>query len=835
MADMVTLKIDQQTVTVPAGTLIVNAARNAGINIPVFCYHPKMEPVGMCRMCLVEVGYPSRNRVSGEFEKNEDGTIKIAFSPKLETSCTTPVVEGMVVKTNSELAIQGRKSILEFILTSHPLDCPVCDKGGECALQDLTMEHGPGKSRFLFDAKKRFAKHVPLGELIVLDRERCIQCGLCVRFQHEVVDDPVLHFYQRGRSLEIRTYSDPGFDSIFSGNTTDICPVGALLTVDFHLKARPWEMERVPSICSHCAVGCNLVYNIRREAMSGGKTVIKRAMPRQNEQVNEIWLCDKGRFGYHYTDATERLTQPMLRKDGKLVPVTWDEAYQRVEDKLRAEQVRLVSLAGGRLTNEDLFNFQQLNQSQNGKAVLYSQMAGGDLTAQIGLGKGTNFSDLGRGTAILVVASDLHEEAPIWWLRVKQAAERGATLIVANARKTRLDKFASHVVRFEYGQEAITIKNLLDGKGYAELESAAKAFAEAENGIVIYGSDGLGLEGSELLVKVCAKLVVERGFYGKPNNGLLAVWDKPNTQGAWDMGFHPDRNLKGTLREADVVLIAAADPVGDNPILAQALSESDFVVVFELFMTETAKMADVVFPVQSQMERLGTYTSGERRVQRFEIVLPPVDGQKADYQITAQLGRLMGLSTEDRSPVLVMNRINEKIKGYEEITYTRLAKVSEQMPLTTRDDSYYAGTSYQNEYGMGIQIASSADRGEQLFLGTLVLVEPQEEIATGIKVVPVTVLYDRGQLLQPSHILDQRLALQVVNMHPALAEKYQLEDGDHIKMMVAGKEMVSGVKLDKDVPEDVALIARSNGFPISSPVFVQIQRLVLEPEARSRG
>ncbi|HSM25299.1 MAG TPA: NADH-quinone oxidoreductase subunit NuoG, partial [Anaerolineaceae bacterium] len=621
MTDMVTLKIDQQTVTVPTGTLVVDAARFAGINIPVFCYHPKMEPVGMCRMCLVEIGYPQRNRVSGELEKNDDGSVKIVMMPKLETSCTTPVSEGMVVKTNTDKAILGRKSILEFILTSHPLDCPVCDKGGECALQDLTMEHGPGVSRYLFDEKKRFPKRVPLGELILLDRERCIQCALCVRFQHEVVDDPVLHFYQRGRALEIRTYSEPGFDSIFSGNTTDICPVGALLTVDFHLQARPWEMERVPSICSHCAVGCNMVYNIRREARSDGKTVIKRVMPRQNEEVNEIWLCDKGRFGYHFASSDERLTQPLLKKDGKLEPVSWEEAYQRVEDKLRAEQVRLVTLVGGRLANEDLFNFQQLNQSQNGKAVLYSQMAGGDLTAQIGLGKGTNFSDMGKGTAIVVVASDLHAEGPIWWLRVKQAAARGATLIVVNARPTRLDKHASHVVRYEYGQEAATIKAFLEGKGSSEFETAAKAFSEAENGVVIYGSDGLGLIGSEQLAKVCAKLLVEKGFYGKPNNGLLAVWDKPNMQGAWDMGFHPDRNLKGTLREADVLLVAAADPAGDNPVLAEALKETDFVVAFEMFMTETAKLADVVFPVQAQPERVGTYTSGERRVQRFDIAL----------------------------------------------------------------------------------------------------------------------------------------------------------------------------------------------------------------------
>ncbi len=831
MTDMVTLKIDQHTVTVPAGTLVVDAARKAGINIPVFCYHPKMEPVGMCRMCLVEIGNPVRNRVTGELETNEDGTVKIGFSPKLETSCTTPVSEGMVVRTNTGKAIEGRNAILEFILTSHPLDCPICDKGGECALQDLTMEHGPGKSRFLFEEKKHFAKHVPLGELILLDRERCIQCGLCIRFQHEVVDEPVIHFYQRGRSLEIRTYSEPGFDSIFSGNTTDICPVGALTTVNFHFGARPWEMERVPSICAHCAVGCNMVYNIRREAKSGGKTVIKRAMPRQNEHVNEIWLCDKGRLGYHYVNSEERITQPMLRKDGKLEMVSWEEAYQRVEDKLRAEQVRLVSLAGGRLTNEDLFNLQQLNQSQNGKAVLYSQMAGGDLTSQIGFGIGSNFSDMGKETAILVVASDLHDEAPLWWLRIKQAARRGATLIVANARKTKLDKYASHVLRYEYGQEAATVKAIIDDSGDDAIKAAAKAFSEAENGVVIYGSDGLGLVGSEQLVKVCAKLLVDNGYYGKPNNGLLAVWDKPNLQGAWDMGFHPDRNLKGTLREADVVLVAAADPAGDNPILADALKDTDFVVAFEMFMTETAKMADVVFPVQAQPEREGSYTSAERRVQRFDIVLTPIAGPRPDYQITAHLSRLLGLSSEDHSPVLVMNKINEKVKGYEEINYARLAEVENQWPLINRTDSYYAGTSYSNEFGVGIQITSCADRGEELSLGSMVHVEPQDEVHAGIKVVPVTALYDRGQLLQPSQLIEKRLAPQVVRMNPVLGEKLQLQDGDRIKMVIADKELLSNVKFDEETPKDVALVARSNGFPISSPVFVQIQRLVPEPEA----
>ncbi len=275
--------------------------------------------------------------------------------------------------TDTQNAKDGRKAILEFLLTSHPLDCPICDKGGECPLQNLTMEHGPGESRFLFAQKKQLKKHVPFGELIFLDRERCIQCARCVRFEHEIVDDPVIHFFHRGRSLEIQTNSEPGFDSIFSGNTTDICPVGALTTADFRFGARPWEMKKAPSICTHCAVGCNMTYNIRREAKSGGETVIKRAMPRQNEMVNEIWLCDKGRLGYHFVESDQRLSKPLVRKQGELVPVSWEEAYQVVEDNLRRDQVRMVSLAGGRLSNEDLFNLAQLTRSKNGKNVLYRQ------------------------------------------------------------------------------------------------------------------------------------------------------------------------------------------------------------------------------------------------------------------------------------------------------------------------------------------------------------------------------------------------------------------------------------------------------------------------------
>src|SRR6185503_15432401 len=263
--------------------------------------------------------------------------------------------------------------------TSHPLDCPICDKGGECPLQNLTMAHGPGKSRFLFDEKLHLGKRVPLGDLIVLDQERCIQCARCIRFQDEIVGDSVLGFDERGRGTRIVSFSDPGFDSVFSGNTTDICPVGALTTADFRFEARPWELNNAASICPHCPVGCNLTLNTRREARSGGATVIKRVMPRQNEQVNEIWICDKGRFGHHFASSRDRLTTPLVRgSNGLLEEATWEQALSLVADKLKAAGSGLAALVGDRLSNEDLYAIRKVASAQGGQVELNSSMGGGD-------------------------------------------------------------------------------------------------------------------------------------------------------------------------------------------------------------------------------------------------------------------------------------------------------------------------------------------------------------------------------------------------------------------------------------------------------------------------
>ncbi len=838
MSKTVTLSIDGKRVVVPEGTLIVNAARMVGIDIPVFCYHPKMEPVGMCRMCLVDVGRPVRDRTTGELVLDEDGSPKVAFGPKLETACTTPVSEGMVVLGMTEKVSRGRKDVLEFLLTSHPLDCPICDKGGECPLQNLTMAYGPGESRYIYDEKMHFAKHVPLGELIFLDRERCIQCGRCVRFQSEIAADPVIGFYHRGRSLEIVTNSDPGFDSYYSGNTTDICPVGALTTADFRFKARPWELKSAASICTQCPVGCNLTFNVRREAAAGGDWVIKRAMPRQNEWVNEIWICDKGRFGYHYSKNDksldrQRLRHPLIRRGSELVPTSWDEALETVAQRFQQMGDGLLTLASGRLSNEDLFNLRQLTEGVGGRTALYSTMAGGDLIAQVGLGKGTNFSTMGPETTILVVASDLQEEAPIWWLRVKQATERGAKLIVANPRETRLDRYAQYMLRYPYGAELSVILAMANGLSTKrrdlpesvqslmrsqQLQSAAGILRDAENAVILYGSEGTGLESSRTLAQACANLLVLTDHVGRANNGLLGVWQRANDQGAWDMGFRPLENLKAAIRAAKMLYVVAADPAGDDPDLAEL---GDFMVVQDLYLTQTAKLADVVLPVQSFTEREGSYTSGERRLQRFYPAVPETADVLADFVIASRIGKRLGLDLEDHLASRVMANIAANVPDYADVSFSRLTEDVEQWPLVERENLYYGGTGYENDQGLGLQLAPAAQKGASISLSWLeppILEFPLE----GLLGVPITRLYDHGLTLLPSKLLEQRIPDPYALLNPEDAYRLGIAENIFVQVSFNGANALVSARLDASVPVGVVLLPRSFGFPISAPVAVTI-------------
>ncbi len=828
---LVKLTIDGVEIEVPEGTLLVDAAKKIGIDIPVFCYHPKMEPAGMCRMCLVEVGTPKFDREKGEIVRDEDGNPVIQAWPKLATACTTPVSDGMVVDVQSGPAVEGRNQIVEYLLTSHPLDCPICDKGGECSLQNLTMAHGPGKSRFVVEDKMHLEKHVPLGDLIILDRERCIQCGRCVRFQEEIVDDPVISFGQRGRRLEIVTFSEPGFDSYFSGNTTDICPVGALTTADFRFGARPWEMNSAASICPHCPVGCNLSLNTRREASSGGGEVIKRVMPRQNEAVNEIWICDKGRFSHQYAGSSQRITHPLVRKDGELIQVAWDEALAYAAEGLKTAGDALLGLASGRSSNEDLFNFNRLMTELGGTIVLSDSLAGGSYSGAYGVSDGTNLGDFKSGDAIMVVASDLREEAPIWWLRVKQAAERGVTVVTVNARPTRLDAFASHHLPAPYGTTAAAIGALIDASLGEErdaavedaeaLKAAGKAVAEATNLIVFYGGEGMGYAGSESLVRACMRLMDETGHVGRKNNGLIPVWPRCNTQGAWDIGLRPAN--KGLLSEFDSATgayVMAADPAGHDPKFAEILQGEIFLVVQDLFLTATAELADVVLPAQSFIEREGTYTSGERRVQRFYPAIPRRGGALPDWSIIAKLAEKLGVELEGSSAASVFAAIAENVPVYRAIDYAALAHAPAQWPDVGGDDGYFGGTASRNYQGVGVQLPH--DGGDLNLIEVDMAPQQWETDEDHLLLVPVTYLYDRGSLTQYSEVLQPRLAPLEIRIHPDAAMKIGAVDGADAEMQLNGTLYQLPVKLDKNVPTGFATVGHGLGVPIHEPAMVKI-------------
>ena len=444
MPDLVKVTIDDKQIAVPAGTLVVDAAKAAGIDIPIFCSHPKLDPLGACRMCLVEFVGPRGSR--------------------LDTSCTVRVSEGMVVRTDTEQVKAVREANLAFILLNHPLDCPICDKGGECPLQDQTMEYGPGFSKFI-EPKRRKQKHYPISDLIMLDQERCILCWRCIRYLEEWEDKPQLGLFERGGETLVDVFPGQPVDAKTSGSIIDICPVGALTNRVARFRYRPWELRRTPSVCTLCPVGCNLRLDERAHEL-------RRIVARENLAVNDEWICDKGRFLHQYVDHPERLTQPLVREDGKLRPASWDEALHRVVEGLEIAiaaggHQAVGGVAAARVSNEGAYLFQKFFRVLLGAnnvdfpdgASVHALPAGLPAVAAIG-----------KSDVIVLVGYDPSEATPIIDLRIKRALLRsGATVIIVNSRRIELARYVDHprVRKGAYlavrpGNEAIAVQTLSD-------------------------------------------------------------------------------------------------------------------------------------------------------------------------------------------------------------------------------------------------------------------------------------------------------------------------------------------------------------------------------------
>lgn len=702
MSETVTLTIDGKKVTAPKGMLLVEAAKLVGIEIPVFCYHPKLKPMGACRMCIVEI----------------EGI------PKPQPSCSTPVAEGMVVKTKTPEVQKMWDAMLEFLLINHPLDCPVCDRGGECPLQDNTFKYGSKDSRFSHE-KRHFSKPVPLSPLIVLDRERCIMCFRCVRFCQEISDHPQIQFFSRGDREHIDTFPGKPFDSNFSGNTIELCPVGALLSSVFRFRARPWEIKSTPSICPNCGVGCNIKIDARNNRQ------VVRFLARPNSEVNDEWLCDRGRFDSSFINSPERLRSPMIRKNGELQEVDWDEALDFAAAELKrlsADPHQLGGIGSPRASNEQNYLFQKLMRTVLGTNNLDYKISprsdtGADAVAQgitAGLFNGS-IRDILEADTVLILGSDISYDLPLIDLWIKKAYKSGVKIVLANPLEVELSRYASPFAAYRDDQAATVVEGLsqaalgenavdyLVRSGIAgdTAQEISKTLGAAKR-LLIMVDIGI-LEGINGLHAVQSVKRLLDSFTGR-NEGwarALLLSDGGNAQGAMDVGLLPGY-LPGFIPNAQVSnvqdyantnapdwkglggyeLIGAArdgnlkamyvmenDPVGD-PLYGESAREGfeklEFLIVQDYFLTSTAEMAHVVLPSTTFAENTGTFTNIERRIQRFSPAIRRLRGARDDAEIIADLAERLGAKFEYASEDEIFKEISHIVPQYAGIDYAAI-------------------------------------------------------------------------------------------------------------------------------------------------------------------
>ncbi len=633
MADTVKLTIDGRTVEAPAGMLVIEAARRAGIEIPAFCYYEGFALQAACRMCLVEV------------EK----------APKLMTACTLPVAEGQVIRTDTPKVAQARKSMLEFLLTNHPLDCPVCDKGGECELQDMTFRYGAGESRFL--ENKQHVDEEQWSPVVFFDRPRCILCFRCVRVCDAGMGVGALGVINRGASSEIAPNHEHQLVCDECGNCIDICPVGALTSGMYRYQTRPWEMVHAATICTHCSNGCKVTLGVRNDTIHRGNN-------RDRSGINGEFLCLKGRYAGDFTDHPERLYEPLMKNAaGTLAPVSWAFAIDMVGKRLgaiRARGGRIGIIGSNHTTNEENFYLQKLARVGLGTPHIDHHRTGDVVSLIDALAGRENVlattADLYTAKAVLIVATDLSQQHPFlaWQVRANVRHHRARTYVVRRG-PVREDKQSVRSVAVKPGDEL---------RGCREIRDELSREPEL---VIVFGDDIKGARVREL--------VAFGDSLGIPVKYVCLV-DYSNSRGAQDMGLLPDlgpgyRRIEQPGMSMEEMLadenLDALWVVGANPLAHRTLAAKDaFVVVNEMFSTETAGRADVVFPAASVYEKAGTVTNVCGEVQRLRIALHKA-GTKTDLEIFGMVARAAGLDLKALGPWTnddVFREISKTVRGY---------------------------------------------------------------------------------------------------------------------------------------------------------------------------
>jgi NADH-quinone oxidoreductase subunit G len=786
---MVTFSIDGLEVTAPENAMLVDAAKYGDVEIPVFCYEPKLgAPVGACRMCLVEI----------------EGI------PKLQTGCSTPVKDGMVVHTQSDRVRHAQEAVVEFLLINHPLDCPVCDKGGECPLQDISFGWGGGRSRFI-EPKRHFQKPLALSPLIAIDRERCILCYRCVRFSQEISEDYQLVLQDRGAHSFVSTFDGHPYVAPFSGNIVELCPVGALTSQPYRFRARPWDIEQAGSVCTMCPSQCNVSFTVRDER-------VLRVMARDNVDVDDGWLCDKGRFAYQSVHVDERITEPMLRDGGELRPVSWERALGEAAKALSRAKGRVGAIAGGESTNEEGFLLQRLVREGLESADVDSR-AGGTLPLELhralgSPGIGATVADLEFANAVLVLDCEPVDDMPIVDLRLRKGVRRhGLKLAVATSRPSSLDPNATASVRFAPGAGEALLRALLastDGADRAGADPDAvrglgRLLRDAGDDVVILFGERLisgprGEQAALALLDLAGQLGLDR-----PGSGLLCVPNGTNGRGLAEAGVLPNAGPglaalgHDGRNAADIAAAAAAgeltalyllhsDPVVDLPGRATweaALERATTVVAHAQFLTDGLREhATVIFPAESYAEKEGTITHPDGRVQRLRPAIGHPGSTRSEWSVIAEIARGVGVDLGILTGPMATAQLVAEVPFYAGLTLEEIGGKGVRWPERESADAFPHAEPRSPAFEM---IPEPAAVNGRLRLGTFRSIwnAPEVKVSPALK------------------FLHPKLR---VEMAPADAQRLELFQGDQVVVGADGQTVDATVIVREATPEGSVFI-----------------------------
>jgi len=813
---MPTVKINGSEITVDEGTLILDAARMAGFYIPTYCYQVDLIGIGACRMCIIE----------------------IEGQPKLVASCVTPVMHGMNIFTESDKVKEARAAMLEFLLANHGLDCPVCDKGGECELQDYVYKYGPHKGRFAEMKYSWHEKDYIISPVIIKNSNRCVQCMKCVRVCKEIVGQDVLDGLYRGEYQEETSFFRGMLDCDQDGNCIEVCPVGCFMRLPFRYKTRPWDLNSADTICPYCATGCRMVIEER-----DGEVIRSRAQ--LGVGINSETLCARGRFGYDIIHHPDRLTTPLLKRNGELEPATWDEALAVIRERIKpADSTAIGGIASARLTNEELYLFQKLFRrifkSPNiDSSIRWDPGAVKAFVAAAGMNSGgVSVFDCMATDCVLIIGTHPSDENPVTDYMVRRMArENNTPVLIASLRAMKLDSSARLSLRHQPGTEKEVLTAIalaLDddiwqkvtafdefaelnqvrsidclraaGVEQDQIDYVAEQLRNAESVGIVVGTDFLRYP------QGCVALALMTELFKtleKPVT-VVPILDRSNQRGAWEMGVHPEFALgyhKGESQglghramfeaaekgELDSLYIIGEDPLAtcsDEEFLKRALSRIDFLLVQDTFMTQTAGLADCVLPGACFAEKSGTFTNQEGRVQSIKRLMKPPERAFSDREIIGAVGRLFDpeFTPRTKSASPVFEEIRQTLGMYRDVNLAFVNQRNEDNDLDNR--------------GALIKPAD-VEVTADFFSFQPPRVDEKDSRFT---LITGNHLFHSGRLSRKSELLNSLLKNPVVEICQEDADAIGLVSGDKVRVISNRHETVLTLKTKRGSKSGVAFI-----------------------------